>query len=91
MDAGLTKSVKAVLLDFLEVRRVINSNLSSATSDLSATGDYANEETGEFSSTINILEAQASKIKTISCIKGKVVKKVTALTPKCPKGYKKKK
>jgi hypothetical protein len=28
--------------------------------------------------------------KTISCIKGKVVKKVTAFSPKCPKGYKKK-
>ena len=27
---------------------------------------------------------------TISCIKGKVVKKVTALKPVCPKGYKKK-
>jgi hypothetical protein len=28
--------------------------------------------------------------KTISCIKGKVVKKVTAVSPKCPKDYKKK-
>ena len=27
---------------------------------------------------------------TISCIKGKVVKKVTAVKPVCPKGYKKK-
>lgn len=90
VDADLTKRVKAVLVDFLDVRRVINSNLSSATSDLAATGDYADEETGEFSSTIGILEAQAAKIKTISCIKSKVVKKVTAISPKCPKGYKKK-
>lgn len=28
--------------------------------------------------------------KTITCVKGKVVKKVKALTPKCPAGYKKK-
>ncbi len=27
--------------------------------------------------------------KTISCVKGKLVKKVTALKPSCPKGYKK--
>ena len=31
----------------------------------------------------------ASKQTTISCIKGKTVKKVTAVKPKCPKGYKK--
>jgi hypothetical protein len=28
--------------------------------------------------------------KTITCVKGKITKKVTALTPKCPAGYKKK-
>lgn len=34
----------------------------------------------------------ASKVvkSTISCVKGKVVKKVTAVSPKCPAGYKKK-
>jgi hypothetical protein len=90
VDADLTKRVKAVLVDFLEVRRVIDTNLSSSNSDLPATKDYADEETGEFASTLNMLEAQAATIKTISCIKGKVVKKVTAITPKCPKGYKKK-
>ncbi len=35
-------------------------------------------------------EAAASKKKTITCVKGKTVKKVTAVNPKCPKGYKKK-
>jgi hypothetical protein len=37
--------------------------------------------------------AKAKKIttkKTITCIKGKLVKKVTGITPKCPAGYKKK-
>jgi hypothetical protein len=90
VDANLTRSVISVLKDFLEVRRVIDSNLSNSNSDLSATKDYADEETGEFSSTLNMLEAQVAKIKTISCIKAKVVKKVSGLTPKCPKGYKKK-
>jgi flagellar biosynthesis GTPase FlhF len=32
----------------------------------------------------------ATKKKTITCVKGKVTKKVTAVKPVCPKGYKKK-
>jgi secreted trypsin-like serine protease len=32
----------------------------------------------------------ASKKTTITCLKGKLTKKVTAITPKCPHGYKKK-
>ncbi len=36
-------------------------------------------------------KAEAAKKKaTITCVKGKKVKKVTAINPKCPKGYKKK-
>jgi hypothetical protein len=34
--------------------------------------------------------ASASKKSTISCVKGKTIKKVTAVKPKCPAGYKKK-
>ena len=38
------------------------------------------------------VEAKAAALKktTITCIKGKLVKKVTAIKPVCPKGYKKK-
>ena len=35
-------------------------------------------------------KAAALKKKTISCLRGKLVKKVTAVKPVCPKGYKKK-
>lgn len=37
-------------------------------------------------------EAKAAALKkiTITCTKGKLVKKVTAVKPVCPKGYKKK-
>ena len=35
-------------------------------------------------------KAAAAKKTTITCIKGKLVKKVTAVKPMCPKGYKKK-
>jgi hypothetical protein len=33
---------------------------------------------------------QASKKSTITCVKGKLTKKVTGVNPKCPTGYKKK-
>lgn len=36
-------------------------------------------------------KAAVTKKKTITCIKGKVIKKVTAIKPVCPKGYKIKK
>jgi hypothetical protein len=32
----------------------------------------------------------AAKKGTITCVKGKISKKVTAVNPKCPTGYKKK-
>ena len=35
-------------------------------------------------------KAAATKKITITCVKGKTIKKVTAVKPKCPKGYKKK-
>jgi hypothetical protein len=34
-------------------------------------------------------KAAASKKTTITCVKGKLTKKVTAVNPKCPAGYKK--
>ena len=35
-------------------------------------------------------KAAANKQTTITCVKGKLTKKVTAINPKCPAGYKKK-
>jgi hypothetical protein len=35
-------------------------------------------------------KASAKKKLTITCVKGKLTKKVTGTTPKCPSGYKKK-
>jgi hypothetical protein len=43
------------------------------------------------SPTISVKLTQAAPTKTtITCVKGKVTKKVTASAPKCPTGYKKK-
>jgi hypothetical protein len=36
------------------------------------------------------IKAKTAKKSTITCVKGKVSKKVTAVSPKCPAGYKKK-
>lgn len=85
-----SKEYKALLLDFNEVRRVINDGLSSSSSDLDAVAAYAEEETGEFMSSISHLEKSVSEIKSLTCVKGKLVKKVTEVAPKCPSGYKKK-
>ena len=89
-DASMLSSFKAVLADFNGVRAFITTNLASETSDLEAVRSYAEEETGEFDNTIYLLEKQAATHKTITCVKGKTVKKVTALKPVCPKGYTKK-
>jgi hypothetical protein len=36
------------------------------------------------------INAKTAKKTTITCTKGKVTKKVTAIKPKCPAGYQKK-
>lgn len=89
-DATNLPIVKSVLADFLGVRSSINSDLASATADLATVKAYAEEETGEFSNTIYQIETQVAQNKTITCVRGKVVKKISAPVPKCAKGYKKK-
>ena len=46
------------------------------------------EDTTKESSATSVVAAPAKK--TITCVKGKTSKKVTAVNPKCPTGYKKK-
>ncbi len=89
-DATNLPIVKSVLADFLGVRSSINSDLASASSDLETVKAYAEEENGEFGNSIYQIEMQVAKNKTITCVKGKVVKKISAPAPKCAKGYKKK-
>ena len=45
---------------------------------------------GSITSAIATARTSAMKKKTITCVKGNLTKKVTAVNPKCPKGYKKK-
>jgi hypothetical protein len=91
LDINLARQYSAVILDFNTMRATINDGLASATQDVEAMGQLAEEETGEFTSTVYNLETAAGKIKTIMCVKAKVTKKVSGLTPVCPKGYTKKK
>jgi hypothetical protein len=55
---------------------------------------FSQEGNSEFRPASNLILdftiANATKKTTITCIKGKLTKKVTAVKPVCPKGYKKK-
>lgn len=85
----LSSKLSALLKSKPDLKKVIQKtqnslnliNLSSSSSDYS------------FKQEILLIEKQIQaleKIKIITCVKGKVTKKVTAVKPKCPAGYKKK-
>jgi len=81
--AALMKSKPDLKKTILKTQNSLNliSVTSSANDDLS------------FKQEILLIERQIQaleKVPTITCIKGKVTKKVSAASPKCPAGYKKK-
>ena len=49
-----------------------------------------NETKPATAAVVTPVEAPAKKILSITCIKGKVTKKISGVSPKCPSGYKKK-
>jgi uncharacterized protein (UPF0254 family) len=89
-NASMLSSFKFVMEDFLGVRKFLDTSLNSPTAELETIISYAEEELGEFTNTLYLLETQVAKSKTITCVKGKTTKKVMALKPVCPKGYIKK-
>jgi len=67
------------------------SRLQAALSSSCIADVTLNDFRGEVDSVIAQAKTSASTKKvTITCVKGKATKKVTAVNPKCPKGYKKK-
>jgi hypothetical protein len=90
-DASSSSILKSAIIDFLEVRSMIEKNLVDPNTEVSSTKAYASEEFGEFEVTLGKLEYAALKNKLITCVKGKNIKKIAALKPVCPKGYTKKK
>jgi hypothetical protein len=51
---------------------------------------YGDKEADVDLVTFDVYAAPVAKATTITCVKGKTIKKVTAVNPKCPTGYKKK-
>ena len=89
--SSLKKSFNTVLEDFLDVQKTVYGAWADPLADADAAASYSDEEISEFEISITYLERQVSKITTINCVKGKVTKKITDLSPKCPTGYVKKK
>jgi chemotaxis protein histidine kinase CheA len=68
-----------------------SSRLQAALTSICIADVTLNDFRGEVLSVIAQAKTSASTKKiTITCVKGKIVKKVTAVNPKCPSGYKKK-
>ena len=89
-DAVSKAILKAAIVDFLDVRAMIERSLLDPATEVASTKAYASEEFGEFEVTLGQLEYAAARNKTINCVNGKTVKKVSAIKPVCPKGYTKK-
>ena len=88
---SLKKSFNTVMDDFLDVQKTVYGAWADPLADADAAASYSDEEIGEFEISITYLERQVAKVATITCIKGKVTKKITDVSPKCPSGYVKKK
>ena len=85
-DASSTSILKAAVVDFLDVRGMIERSLVDPSTEVASTKAYAAEEFGEFEVTLGKLEYAANTNKTITCVKGKTTKKIAALKPVCPQG-----
>jgi hypothetical protein len=79
------------IANLAETRRVIELNLADVNAPMANVTRLADEQLGMFSLTNFKLDNLIAKVKTVTCVKGKTTKKVSAIgTPKCPVGYKKK-
>ncbi len=90
-EPTLLKQVNAVLADFNSNYAAIINGLANVDQPIQPIIDLCQEEVEEFANSIYLLQQMVKKIKTISCTKGKVIKKVSGLAPVCPKGFTKKK
>ena len=90
VDPKLLKQVNSVISDFENNYASIANGLTNESQAIQPIIDLCEEEIGEFDGSIYQLKLMASKIKNITCIKGKSSKSVSGLTPTCPAGYKKK-
>lgn len=63
---------------------------SKSSAEAKAAEEAAADKAREEKLRAEIAAQKATKKSTITCVKGKTVKKVTGINPKCPSGYKKK-
>jgi translation initiation factor 2B subunit (eIF-2B alpha/beta/delta family) len=89
VDGNLFKSVNSVISDFESNYKAIVDGLNNPDQAIQPILDLAQEETEEFANSIYQLQILAKTIKTITCVKGKIIMKVVAVAPKCSAGYKK--
>ena len=89
-DASSAALIKNSIANLTETRRVIEQNLADPNAPMANVIRLADEQLGMFSLTNFKLDNLMAKVKTVTCVKGKTVKKISAIgTPKCPSGYKK--
>ena len=72
-----------------EVKQVAADKATQAARDKAAADKVAADELARQKAVVD--KAAALKKTTITCVKGKLIKKVTGIKPKCPSGYKVKK
>jgi hypothetical protein len=90
-DASSSALIKNSIANLTETRRVIEQNLADPNAPMANVIRLADEQLGMFSLTNFKLDNLMAKVKTVTCVKGKTVKKISAIgTPKCPSGFKKK-
>jgi hypothetical protein len=90
LNTSLTTSIKNEL-------KSVKSNLSSLTTEFNGINLLELQKFNMYKTNLSNLNMKylkaypaASKKTTITCVKGKLTKKITAVKPVCPKGYKKK-
>jgi hypothetical protein len=89
-DASSAALIKNSIANLTETRRVIEQNLADPNAPMANVIRLADEQLGMFSLTNFKLDNLMAKVKTVTCVKGKAAKKISAIgTPKCPSGYKK--
>lgn len=90
-DPSSVALIKNSIANLTETRRVIELNLADENAPMANVIRLADEQLGMFSLTNFKLDNLMAKVKTITCVKGKSTKKVSAIgSAKCPAGYKKK-
>ena len=90
-DPSSVALIKNSIANLTETRRVIELNLADENAPMANVIRLAEEQLGMFSLTNFKLDNLMAKVKTITCVKGKSTKKVSAIgAAKCPAGYKKK-